>query len=51
MADVYLGYDHNLQRAVAIKVLTDAAAAEPGVLARFQQEARFIARLRHPQIV
>lgn len=51
MARVYLGYDHNLQRAVAIKVLTDSAAAEPGVAARFQQEARFIARLRHPQIV
>ena len=51
MARVYRAYDHNLQRPVAIKLITEAAAAEPGVAARFQQEARFIARLRHPHIV
>lgn len=51
MATVYSGFDHNLQRLVAVKILTDAAAAEPGLVARFQQEARFVARLRHPHIV
>ncbi|HWQ11328.1 MAG TPA: serine/threonine-protein kinase [Roseiflexaceae bacterium] len=51
MASVYRGFDHNLQRPVAIKVLSDAAAAQPGFVERFRQEARLIARLRHPHIV
>ncbi|MBC8161505.1 MAG: serine/threonine protein kinase [Roseiflexaceae bacterium] len=51
MAQVYRGFDHTLQRPVAIKVLTEASAAQPGLVARFEQEARFIARLRHPAIV
>jgi eukaryotic-like serine/threonine-protein kinase len=50
MASVYRGFDHNLRRPVAIKVLSDLAA-QPDVAARFQQEAQLIAGLRHPNIV
>lgn len=51
MAQVYRGFDHNLQRPVAIKVLLPAAATQPELARRFRQEARLIARLRHPHIV
>jgi len=51
MAKVYRGFDGNLRRAVAIKVLSDAAAAQPGLAARFRQEAQMIAGLHHPHIV
>ena len=51
MATVYQGFDHNLQRPVAIKVLSDTVASQPGIAARFQREARVIAQLHHPHIV
>src|SRR5215211_3790394 len=51
MANVYRAIDMNLQRAVALKVLSHAAAAQPGFADRFRQEARLIASLRHPNIV
>ena len=51
MASVYRAFDRNLQRPVAIKVLSDAAAAQPGFAERFREEARLIANLRHPNIV
>jgi serine/threonine-protein kinase len=51
MADVYRGLDLNLRREVAIKVLSEAAAAQPGLAARFRQEAQIIAALHHPHIV
>lgn len=51
MAKVYRGFDGNLRRAVAIKVLSEAAAAQPGLAARFRQEAQMIAGLHHPHIV
>jgi eukaryotic-like serine/threonine-protein kinase len=51
MANVYRGFDSNLQRSVAIKVLSPAIAAQPGFAERFRQEARLIASLRHPNIV
>lgn len=51
MAVVYRGFDHNLQRPVAVKLLADAIAAQPGIAERFQREARVIARLHHPYIV
>jgi eukaryotic-like serine/threonine-protein kinase len=51
MANVYRAFDTNLQRMVAIKVLSPAAAAQPGFVDRFRQEARLIANLRHPHIV
>jgi Tol biopolymer transport system component/serine/threonine protein kinase len=51
MAQVYRGFDHTLQRAVAIKVLSAETAAQSGLPERFLQEARLIARLNHPNIV
>lgn len=51
MASVYRGFDLHLLRPVAIKVLADRAAALPGFTARFRQEARLVANLRHPNIV
>ncbi|ABU56706.1 serine/threonine-protein kinase [Roseiflexus castenholzii] len=51
MATVYRGFDHNLGRAVAIKILSEEARAHPGFVDRFRQEARIIANLRHPNIV
>src|SRR5690242_13196148 len=51
MANVYRGFDVNLRREVAIKVLSEAAAAQPGLSARFRQEAQIIAGLHHPHIV
>ncbi len=51
MAYVYRGFDSNLHRAVAIKVLSPDAGTQPGFADRFRQEARLIANLRHPNIV
>ena len=51
MASVYRGFDTNLRRPVAIKVLSDAAALQPGLASRFRQEAQIIAGLHHPNIV
>jgi len=51
MASVYRGFDSNLQRAVAIKVLSPMTATLPEFTNRFRQEARLIASLRHPNIV
>src|SRR5262245_61425775 len=50
MASVYKGYDPALDREVAIKVLGTAGQPDDFV-ARFQREARVVARMRHPNIV
>src|SRR5256886_11582106 len=51
MASVYRAYHPGLDRYVAIKVLPDFFADDPGYRERFQQEARSVARLRHPNIL
>jgi serine/threonine protein kinase len=51
MADVYLGTQLSLSRPVAIKVLTAERAHGEETVARFEHEARTIARLDHPYIV
>lgn len=51
MADVYLALDSNLERQVAIKVLKAGYSQDSSVTARFQREAKTIARLDHPNIV
>lgn len=48
MADVYKAFQPRLERYVAIKVLPPYLAHDPGFTARFQREARAIARLNHP---
>src|SRR2546427_12963717 len=51
MATVYRAYHPGLDRYVAIKVLPDLLADDPGYQERFQQEARSVARLKHPNIL
>lgn len=51
MADVYKAYQPGLDRHVAVKVLHPFLAAESNFLARFRQEAKAVAALRHPNIV
>jgi serine/threonine-protein kinase len=50
MGAVYRATDTKLNRDVAIKVLTDAFAADPDRLARFTREAQVLASLNHPNI-
>ena len=51
MATVYKAYHASLDRYVAIKVLHQAFLEDPNFLARFQREARLVARLEHQNIV
>ena len=51
MADVYLGTQLSLSRPVAIKVLAAHDVHDDANATRFEQEARTIARLDHPDIV
>jgi serine/threonine protein kinase/class 3 adenylate cyclase/predicted ATPase len=48
---VYLGHDGQLDRSVAIKVPRLGRRSAPDTVARFLQEARRVARLKHPGIV
>jgi tRNA A-37 threonylcarbamoyl transferase component Bud32/tetratricopeptide (TPR) repeat protein len=51
MATVFKAYHAALDRFVAIKVLHPAFLADPNFQARFQREAKVVARLDHPSIV
>ena len=51
MATVYKAYQASVDRYVAIKVLPSQLAETKEFAARFQQEARIIARLEHPHIL
>ncbi|MCA9996269.1 MAG: serine/threonine protein kinase, partial [Anaerolineales bacterium] len=51
MAEVYLARDVDLDRPVALKIMRLELARQEGFIARFQREARTIARLQHPNIV
>jgi serine/threonine protein kinase len=50
-ATVYKVYQPALDRYVAVKVLPTYLAHEPGFAARFEREARAIAKLDHPYIL
>jgi serine/threonine protein kinase len=50
-ARVYLAWDEVLRRNVAIKVLNEAASADPAFVARFRREAQAAASLQSPNIV
>lgn len=49
MGDVFLAYDHILERQVAIKFLR-TFWCEPDLRARFDQEIKILAKLKHPYI-
>jgi Protein kinase domain len=51
MGTVYDAWDRRLERAVAVKVLRPAMAADATVRARFEAEARAAATLIHPNVV
>jgi serine/threonine-protein kinase len=50
MGEVYRARDTKLHRDVAIKVLPQSVADDPGRLARFRREAQVLASLNHPHI-
>jgi hypothetical protein len=51
MGEVYRARDTRLDRTVAIKVLPESLAADPERLQRFEQEARILSSLNHPNLL
>jgi len=51
MGEVYRARDTRLARDVAVKVLPPSFAADPERLRRFEQEAKAVAALNHPNIL
>jgi eukaryotic-like serine/threonine-protein kinase len=51
MGEVYRARDPRLGRQVAVKVLPRAAAGDPDRLSRFEEEARAVASLSHPNVL
>jgi eukaryotic-like serine/threonine-protein kinase len=51
MGEVYRARDARLHRDVAVKILPAAFSRDPVRLSRFQQEARAVASLNHPNIM
>ena len=50
MGEVYRAHYSRLKRDVALKLLPESFATDPGRLARFQREAEVLASLNHPNV-
>jgi predicted Ser/Thr protein kinase len=51
MAAVYKAYQPGMERYVALKILPRHFASDPNFVARFEQEAKVLAKLQHPHIL
>ena len=51
MGEVYLAHDAELDRAVAVKILTSEFSGDADRKSRFKQEARAASALNHPNII
>src|SRR5262244_1311969 len=51
MGTVYRAWQSGMERQVAIKILRPELVRDPKTVARFDREARSVARLQHPNIV
>ncbi len=51
MSAVYKAFDPNLKRVVAIKIIHSHLADDARFITRFEEEAKAVAQLRHPNIV
>ncbi|MEM9365277.1 MAG: serine/threonine-protein kinase [Planctomycetota bacterium] len=51
MGAVYLGFDPDLEREVAIKVLSETVSGDQAALTRFRSEAQAAGHLNHPNVV
>ena len=51
MGQVYLAHDTILDRDVALKVMVAQIADDPELKARFEREAKAVAKMTHPNVV
>ena len=51
MGSVYIGYQHDTEKLVAIKILAPEAAKIPAIVERFKEEGKILKSLHHPNIV
>ena len=51
MGEVYLAYDSQLERSVALKILPSHLASDERRMRRFAQEAKAVSALNHPNII
>lgn len=50
MGQIYLAHDAQLNRKIALKLISREFATDPGRVRRFEQEARAVSALNHPNV-